>query len=371
MAAQAKHAKSAKLAVGLIGPGLIGGALLDQIHKQAPVLLSGQNVDIEVQGITSSRKMLVNGSGVPLGSWREEYEMQASQADLEAFAQQLSACAAAAGRQPVLVDCTASEVPAEHYASWLGSGIHLVTPNKKLNSGPLARYHAALAAAAASRAIYLSEGTVGAGLPVISTLSTLVDTGDRLLRVEGVLSGTLSYIFNTFGPGQNFSEVVAGAKANGYTEPDPRDDLNGTDVARKVLTLARVGGAAFELSDVEVESLVAEPLRACASGDEYMARLPEFDAEMTARAAEADAAGEVLRYVGTYDGATGKCSAALRRFPKGHPFSQLSGADNMLVFTTERYNSQPLIVRGPGAGSEVTAAGVFGDIVTLAKRVAS
>lgn len=163
-----------------------------------------------------------------------------------------------------------------------------------------------------------------------------------------------------------FSEVVAAAKAAGYTEPDPRDDLAGMDVARKVTILARECGLDLELDAVPVQSLVPEPLRGCATADEYMARLPEFDAEMDAKLKEADAAGECLRFVGVVDVASGKGSVELRRYPKDHPFAQLSGSDNIIAFTTQRYAVQPLIIRGPGAGAEVTAGGVFSDLLRLA-----
>lgn len=163
-----------------------------------------------------------------------------------------------------------------------------------------------------------------------------------------------------------FSEVVAAAKAAGYTEPDPRDDLAGMDVARKVTILARECGLNLELEDVAVQSLVPEPLQTVASADEYMARLPDFDKDVEKMLKEADAAGECLRYVGVVDVANKKGSVELRRYPKDHPFAQLSGSDNIIAFTTQRYSSQPLIIRGPGAGAEVTAGGVFSDLLRLA-----
>ena len=209
------------------------------------------------------------------------------------------------------------------------------------------------------------QATVGAGLPVIATLKHLVDTGDRVLRVEGVLSGTLSYIFNTLAPGVPFSAVVAGAKAAGYTEPDPRDDLSGTDVARKVTILAREAGVPLELSDVPVQSLVPPALDSAPSADAFMAGLPQHDAAMEARLAAAAAKGAVLRYVGVVDVAARTGSVELREYPADHAFAALAGADNVIAFTTARYKDQPLIVRGPGAGAEVTAGGVFSDVLRL------
>jgi aspartokinase/homoserine dehydrogenase 1 len=179
-------------------------------------------------------------------------------------------------------------------------------------------------------------------------------------------SGTLSYIFNNFEGTRAFSDVVSEAKEAGYTEPDPRDDLSGTDVARKVIILARESGLKLELSDIPVRSLVPEALRSCSTADEYMQKLPSFDQDWARESKDAEAAGEVLRYVGVVDLVNKEGQVELRRYKKDHPFAQLSGSDNIIAFTTSRYKEQPLIVRGPGAGAEVTAGGVFSDILRLA-----
>jgi aspartokinase/homoserine dehydrogenase 1 len=213
---------------------------------------------------------------------------------------------------------------------------------------------------------YFYEATVGAGLPIISTLRGLLETGDKILRIEGIFSGTLSYIFNNFVGKRAFSEVVTEAKQAGFTEPDPRDDLSGTDVARKVIILARESGLRLELSGIPVESLVPEPLRASASAEEFMQQLPHFDQEMSKKLQDAEDAGEVLRYVGVVDVVNQKGVVELQRYKKDHPFAQLSGSDNIIAFTTTRYKNQPLIVRGPGAGAQVTAGGIFSDILRLA-----
>ena len=206
---------------------------------------------------------------------------------------------------------------------------------------------------------------MGAGLPVIATLKHLVSTGDQVRRIEGIFSGTLSYIFNNLQPGQGFSQVVFEAKEKGYTEPDPRDDLQGMDVARKVTILARECGLMLELDDVSVESLVPEALQHCQSTSEFMERLPEFDEELTKKVLEAESRGEVLRYVGVVDCEHGNGRVELKSYQKGHPFAQLDGSDNIISFITERYFKQPLIVRGPGAGAAVTAGGVFSDLLRL------
>jgi len=265
----------------------------------------------------------------------------------------------------VIVDCTASDAPPSHYLEWISKGIHIITPNKRLGSGDLEQYKAVRQTQRQSYTHWLYEATVGAGLPVIATLKHLVSTGDNVKRIEGVFSGTLSYIFNNLQPGQSFSQVVTEAKEAGYTEPDPRDDLQGMDVARKVTILARECGMMLDLNDVSVESLVPEPLRACESTAEFMEKLPEFDEELTQKLLEADAKGEALRYVGVVDCESGKGSVELLSYPRSHPFAQLSGSDNIIAFTTERYFTQPLIVRGPGAGAAVTAGGVFSDLLRL------
>jgi len=351
------------IGVGVVGPGLIGGTLIQQLKEQRASLKTEFGIDLRVLGIASSRRMLLAESGVNLETWKEDLEARGEPLDLARFGDTL---ARSYIPNTAIVDCTASDGPASHYRGWMAQGHHIVTPNKKLGSGPLDQYQAVRALQRESYIHFFYEGTVGAGLPVLSTLKHLRETGDKVLRIEGILSGTLSYIFNTFGDGRTFSAIVGDAKAKGYTEPDPRDDLNGTDVARKVAILARECGLGVELGDIPVESLVPGPLRAVASGADYMARLPEFDGEMATRLKEAEASGEVLRYVGVVDVQGGKGSVELRRYPKAHPFAQLQGSDNIIAFTTARYFKQPLIVRGPGAGADVTAGGVFSDLLRLA-----
>ncbi|RDY06786.1 hypothetical protein CR513_09179, partial [Mucuna pruriens] len=352
------------LAMGIIGPGLIGSTLLDQLRDQASVLKEEFNIDLRVMGILGSKSMLLSDAGIDLARWRELREERGEAADLEKFVQHVH------GNHFIpntaLVDCTADSVIAGHYYDWLRKGIHVVTPNKKANSGPLDQYLRLRALQRQSYTHYFYEATVGAGLPIVSTLRGLLETGDRILQIEGIFSGTLSYIFNNFKDGRAFSEVVAEAKEAGYTEPDPRDDLSGTDVARKVIILARESGLKLELSNIPVESLVPEPLQVCASSQEFMQELPKFDQEFTKKQEYAQNAGEVLRYVGVVDVTNKKGVVELRRYKKDHPFAQLSGSDNIIAFTTRRYRNQPLIVRGPGAGAQVTAGGIFSDILRLA-----
>ncbi|KAF3609672.1 hypothetical protein DY000_02047711 [Brassica cretica] len=352
------------LAVGIIGPGLIGGTLLDQIRDQAAVLKEEFKIDLRVIGITSSSKMLLSESGVDLSRWRELMKEEGESANIEKFTQYVK------GNHfipnSVIVDCTADADIASSYYDWLLRGIHVVTPNKKANSGPLDQYLKIRDLQRKSYTHYFYEATVGAGLPIISTLRGLLETGDKILRIEGIFSGTLSYLFNNFVGNRSFSDVVAEAKQAGFTEPDPRDDLSGTDVARKVTILARESGLKLDLDSLPVQSLVPKPLQACASAEEFMQKLPQFDEELSKQRQEAEAAGEVLRYVGVVDAVGKKGTVELKRYKKDHPFAQLSGADNIIAFTTKRYKEQPLIVRGPGAGAQVTAGGIFSDILRLA-----
>jgi aspartokinase/homoserine dehydrogenase 1 len=264
----------------------------------------------------------------------------------------------------VVIDCSASDTVAQRYPEWLAAGIHVITPNKQAGAGPLERFDAIRAAQAHTGARFRYEATVGAGLPVISTLRDLLDTGDELLAIEGIFSGTLAWLFNMFDGSKPFSTLVREAHALGYTEPDPRDDLSGTDVARKLVILARESGMPLSVADVQVESLVPDALRG-ADRDAFMAGLETLDAPMRARLDAARARGCVLRYVARLE-RDGKASVALRELPADHAFAHLRLTDNCVSFTTRRYCDNPLVVQGPGAGPDVTAAGVFSDLLRLA-----
>jgi len=263
----------------------------------------------------------------------------------------------------VIIDCSANADVASHYAHWLSEGIHIVTPNKKANSAGYEYYERMRDARRAAGSHYLYEATVGAGLPVIQTLRDLRETGDEIRRIEGMFSGTLAYLFNTWDGSQSFSSVVRQAKARGYTEPDPRDDLSGMDVARKLIILGREMGLRLEMADVQVESLVPAALSKCGI-DEFLERLVEFDEPMLARLRAARARGQVLRYVGSV-GVDGRAQVGVVELPASHPFANIALTDNIVRFQTARYDKNPLIVQGPGAGPAVTAAGVFADLLRV------
>lgn len=347
------------LSIGLIGPGTVGRVLLAQLATQVERLRS-LNLDLRVRGIADSKRMLLEENAIELEHWAERFAQAAQPLDLEKFA---SHCQADYIPHTVIIDCTASADVAGNYRGWLGRGIHVVTPNKKANSGALPEYRALKEAARAAGTHYLYEATVGAGLPVIQTLRDLRETGDDITTIEGIFSGTLAYLFNVFDGKEPFSSIVRTAKLKGYTEPDPRDDLSGMDVARKLIILAREMGLTLEMSDVEVAGLVPSALTQC-SVDEFMSRLPEFDASMATMIEQARKEGQVLRYVGRV-AADGKATVGLRRLDAKHAFANIALTDNVVRFATRRYCDNPLIVQGPGAGPEVTAGGVFSDLLRL------
>ncbi len=357
------------LSVGLIGPGQVGQALLKQMFDASPRLRAGTNLDLRIRAIAGSRKMAHSDLGFASDSDAlSAYQQSDTALELDQFADSVLA-----EHLPhaMIVDCSASDAVAQHYAGWLARGIHVVTPNKNAGSGDQQRFD--LIRANAEQAKFRYEATVGAGLPVISTLRDLLDTGDQIASIEGMFSGTLAYLFNRFDGSLAFSALVNEAKKLGYTEPDPRDDLSGKDVARKLVILAREMGLKVSLIDVEVESLVPAVL-ADASVEEFMRRLPEFDAPMQAKLDTARANHSVLRFVAKLvpplqPGARAKLTVSLQSLPNTHAFAHVALTDNIVQFQTARYCANPLIVRGPGAGPEVTAAGVFADVLRIASSL--
>ena len=350
------------LSVGLIGPGLVGAALLEQFAAGAEHLRSRFQIDLRVRAIMTSKVMLLDDAGVDLACWRDLLPARGAPADLDQMVGHVNA-----DHLPhaVLIDCTASADLARCYGDWMERGIHVITPNKRAGSDALAPYLRIREIARRGHAHHLYEASVGAGLPVITTLRDLIQTGDRVLRIEGVLSGTLSFLCNTLAADRLFSDVVAEARRLGYTEPDPREDLSGTDVARKAVILARECGQELELAQVEVESLVPQALRSAPDAEAFLAGLVEHDGAMEAQRLAAEADGEVLRYVAVIEPGGG-ATVGLRRYPKSHAFARTRGGDNIIAFTTERYREEPLVVQGPGAGPAVTAGGVFADLLRLA-----
>jgi aspartokinase/homoserine dehydrogenase 1 len=347
------------LSIGLIGPGTVGRVLLAQIATQIE-RLRALNLDLRVRGIAGSKHMLLSDTSIDLDHWPSRLAAAGEPLDLDKFANH---CQADYIPHTVIIDCTASADVAGQYRAWLARGIHVVTPNKKANSGPWPYYQALQEARRSAGTHYLYEATVGAGLPVIQTLRDLRETGDDITGIEGIFSGTLAYLFNVFDGSEPFSSIVRAAKLKGYTEPDPRDDLSGMDVARKLIILGREMGLTLELSDVEVTGLVPTDLQSVGV-DEFMKRLPEFDDAMSAMLVGAKRSRQVLRYVGRID-AAGKATVGLTHLEAKHAFANIALTDNVVRFATRRYCDNPLIVQGPGAGPEVTAGGVFSDLLRL------
>jgi aspartokinase/homoserine dehydrogenase 1 len=354
------YLSSQTLSIGLIGAGSVGTELLRQLNGQLVRLKSDFDVDLRVRAVATSKRMLLADRPIDLEHWARTLHASGEPLDLERLAAHVHA-----DHLPhaALVDCTASDDVAHQYDSWLARGIHVITPNKRANASDIEYYRRLRRSNRAVGAHYLYETTVGAALPIIQTVRDLVQTGDDIAEIEGILSGTLSFLFNSLDGSRPFSALVEQARALGYTEPDPRDDLSGMDVARKMVILAREMGLSLELRDVQLSSLVPEALQRGTVSD-FLDALPRHDAEMEARRRAASADGSVLRFVGRVT-REGEASVGLRVYPSTHPFARVQLTDNIVLFRTSRYSENPLVVQGPGAGREVTAAGVFADLLRL------
>ena len=358
------YLSSQSLSIGIIGPGNIGSTLLDQIAGQSKRLEEEFNVDLRVRAITDSKKMTLGETGIDIAGWKKTLSERSVPTDLKAFIDHVDADYFP---HSVVIDCTTSKEIPKYYARWLSRGIHLVTPNKKAGTAPMPEYTRIMETAKDRQRHFLYETTVGAGLPIIGTLRELIRTGDIIERVEGVFSGTLAYLFWKFDGKTPFSSLVREAKDLAYTEPDPRDDLSGMDIVRKTVILAREMGFAVEIEDVPVRSLVPEKLAdpARVSIDDFLDGLVSADKEIAALYEKARKCERVVKYAGIIE-SDGSCAVELREYPEDHPFARISGSDNIVAFTTARYHEQPLVVQGPGAGPEVTAGGIFADLLRLA-----
>jgi len=354
------------LYLAVIGVGGVGQAFLSQLSNLPSSLRPS------LIFVSRSTKQLYNSSYSAVTA----SDLQSSTSKLLSLSELSNYLSSAPGRA-ILVDNTSNQDIANAYPSFLRAGVSIVTPSKKAFSSNLQLWTDIFSAVDASNgnALVYHESSCGAGLPVISTIKDLVATGDQITRIEGVFSGTMSFLFNSFAPADGsgkakWSEIVAQAKEAGYTEPDPRDDLNGMDVARKLTILARIAGLKIEGPDsFPVQSLIPDALASAKDSNEFMQKLPEFDAEMETYKDQAAKQGKVVRYVGSVDVAARKVKVGLEFVDQGTPIASLRGSDNLICFYTKRYGANPLVIQGAGAGGEVTAMGVTADLIKVVERL--
>ncbi|MDH2924129.1 aspartate kinase [Nicoletella semolina] len=343
--------------VFLVGVGGVGGELIEQI-KQQKAFLAKKDIEIRVCALANSNRMLLNENGLNLDNWKSDLEQATQPSDFDVL---LSFIKLHHVVNPVFVDCTTAQSVANLYARALKEGFHVVTPNKKANTSSYDYYQQMRKNARQSQHKFLYETNVGAGLPVIENLQNLLAAGDEVEKFEGILSGSLSFIFGKLEEGMSLSEATLIAKDKGFTEPDPRDDLSGQDVARKLLILARETGIPLELEDIEVEGVLPVGFAENLDTTDFLATLPQADAEFVKKVEQATACGKVLRYVGSIE--NGKCKVAIKAVDSDDPLYKVKNGENALAFYTRYYSPIPLLLRGYGAGNDVTAAGIFADIL--------
>lgn len=351
--------ENVELNVFLLGIGLVGGNLLDQIKQQQPKLLKEKHLKIKLAGVANSKKMLFDREGIDINTFREKMMSEGNESGLEQFKNKIIEMNM---YNSIFVDCTASNPAAGLYAELLNANISIVTANKVAASSEYENYALLKKTAKRKGAKFLFETNVGAGLPIITTLNDLVNSGDTILKIEAVLSGTLNFIFNTISEKVPLSKTIRMAKDQGYAEPDPRIDLSGVDVARKLLILVRESGYEFEMKDIKIDPFVLSKYFE-GSVDDFWNFIPEMDAEFEAKRKKLASEGLLMRFVAKFE--NGKAEIGLQELSSDHPFADLQGSNNLVMFTTERYHEFPMIIKGYGAGAVVTAAGVFADIIRV------
>ncbi len=345
----------------MVGPGLVGQDLLRQINEKADYIAEKTQNNLKLIALANSKKMSFNSNGINPVQWKDTLESSDTESDMNRFIEKMKELNLP---NSIFVDCTASSLLVPRYSEILGANISVVTPNKIANSSEYARFKDMEETAKAKNVQFRYGTNVGAALPIIQSLRDLVDNGDEIVKIEGVLSGTLSYLFNEFKSGkEKFSEILKKAKESGFTEPDPRDDLSGLDVARKLLILTRVAGMPMEMEQLNVENLVPKNLIENVSVDEFMNRVSEMDDVLENKKAKASDKNSVLCYIAKYEG--GKADVQLMEIDERHPFYGLKGNDNIVAFTTKHYSDKPLVIQGAGAGAAITASGILLDILRI------
>ena len=344
----------------LIGPGKVGTTVLEQINQQQNYLQKEYGLRLKIVGLANSRNMFFDSDGINTVGWKDKLISSGLKTDLSAFVKEMVRLNLS---NSIFVDCTASKEVVKKYEEIFKANISIVTPNKVANSSTFSKYIELKELALKHNVKFAYETNVGAGLPIIGTLKDLVSSGDKILKIEGILSGTLSYIFNSFDKNKKFSEIVLEAKQKGFTEPDPREDLKGTDVDRKLLILAREIGIPLELKQMKVENIVPKKLMAIKSADEFLQKLKEYDSFFEKMRFAAEKKKRKLCYVAELK--NNRAKVALTEVGEDHPFYFLDGSDNILSVRTVNCGSRPIVIKGPGAGVEVTAAGVFADVIRI------
>lgn len=354
--------QSKQLNVFITGVGNVGERLVEQIKQQKKFLKDQLKINLRVIGLSNSRTMLFNDSGLSLKTWKDDLAI-GEKATLEGFLERIKKFNL---RNSIFVDVTANEQVSNIYADYLKENIAIVACNKIACSSDYENYNKLKYLSRKYNAPFLFETNVGAGLPIIDTLNNLIASGDKITSIQAVLSGSLNFVFNNFDDNTKFHDVVKQAQAEGYTEPDPRIDLSGVDVARKILILARESGTQMNLEDIENESFLTTSNLKSTSVDDFYKTLISDEAHFQNLYASAKANNCQLKYVAEFN--NGKAKVGLKEIPQGHPFYNLKGKDNIVMFYTQRYPEQPMIIKGAGAGADVTASGLFADIIRIGNK---
>ena len=351
--------ENVELNVFLLGIGLVGGNLLEQIRQQQPKLLKEKHLKIKLAGVANSKKMLFDREGIDIADFRDKLMTEGQNSSLDQFRKEIISLNM---YNSIFVDCTANNHAADLYADLLNANISVVTANKVAASSDYENYAQLKKTAKRKGVKFLFETNVGAGLPIINTINDLVNSGDSILKIEAVLSGTLNFIFNTISDSVPLSKTIRMAKDQGFAEPDPRIDLSGVDVARKLLILIRESGYRFDMKDIKINTFIPGKYFE-GSVDDFWEKIPEMDAEFESNRKKLASEGRFWRFVAKFD--HGEAEIGLQEISAGHPFADLQGSNNLVMFTTERYHEFPMMIKGYGAGAVVTAAGVFADIIRV------